>query len=356
VGSVTLVADGANNCVYVPFENDYGDSCVMKLDKDGNLVWSVKFQNNNWNYRPQAVVDSNGDIILVGTYNIYNPTFDQWANELFFTKVSKTDGSQLWANSLTRNISQRNDIYFNYDVDNNWLNIVNDIVYAGGYTYDANNNYNVGIAVGVAADGSGTGDYEGWTYHAYDSLGINDITGDMTFGSTNYQPVDQLAIELNSFSYSLTSSQPNWSTYSTAIGGGSKVKFEDGSEQTTAGIARHSKDGGGTSKVLSASMNGKFLYYDNSNNNSNTWLYIPSNADVELPIGFTVTVIVGNLNGYSIYVNNDGNSDVVIYHAGSSDGVNGYWVFAGDGNPGIYTIMKVDTNTWMLAGPNVTVD
>ena len=356
VGSVTLVADGANNCVYVPFENDYGQSCVMKLDLDGNLVWSVKFQNNNWNYYPQGAIDSNGDLVLVGTYNIYNPTFDQWSNELFFTKLSKTDGSQLWANSLTRNISQRNDIYFNYDVDNNWLNIVNDVVYAGGYTYDANNNYNVGLAVGVAADGSGLGDYDGWNYHSYDSLGINDITGDMTFSNTDYQPINQLAMELNQFSYSLTSDQPSWSTYSTAIGGGSKVKFEDGSEQSTAGISRHSKDGGGTSKTLSASMNGKFLYYDNSNNNSNTWLYIPSNADVELPIGFTVTVIVGNLNGYSIYVNNNGNSDVVIYHAGSSDGVNSYWMFASDGYPGIYTIMKVDTNTWMLAGPNIQVD
>jgi hypothetical protein len=354
-GSTSLVADGANNCVYVTFENDNSRVCVMKMDSDGNLVWSVELQNNNWDHRPQGVVDSNGDLILVGTYSIYNPTFNSSDYELFFTKLSKTDGSQLWASSLTRNTT-RNGIYFGYDVDTNFVNIVNDIVYVGAYTYDANNDYYVGLAVAISADGGGLGDYEGWTYHVWDEIGVNTITNDMVFESIDTQQPNQLTILQAPISYTLTSDQPNWTTYSTAIGGGSKVVFEDGSEQTTAGIARFSKDAGNTSRTLSTDMNGKFLYYDNSNNTNNSWIYIPVNSEVELPVGFTVTVVMGNMNGYSIYVNNDGNSDVVIYNAGSSDGVNSYWMFGSNGNPGIYTIMKVDTNTWMLAGPDVQVD
>ena len=351
-GSVAV--DGTGN-VYMSGRNDDGDTIVTKLTSEGVLVWQViQMNSDEWNYYPQMVLDSNGDIIVAGSfYNNNDPENNH--NVWSFMKLSKTDGSLIWARYLDN--AEKYDMYDMYDNNSDVISVQGDNICYAGYVYDANENYYVAVSARFNTNGLGLGTYGRWIYSEDTNAAWVDNTPEAVVVSATVTASDQAEFTVPSGNFSITADNVGSVVDSGfQIGGAAKVVFADGSELNTAGIARHSKDEGGTTRTLSADMNGKFLYFDNSNNTSNTFLFIPANADVELPIGFTVTVVVGNMNGYSIYVNNEDNGDVVIYHAGSSDGVNNNWTFANDGNPGIYTIMKVDTNTWMLAGPNVNVD
>ncbi len=351
-GSVAV--DGTGN-VYVSSRNDNGDTIVTKLTSEGVLVWqSIQMNSDEWNYYPQLVLDSNGDIIVAGSfYNNNDPSNNHYVWSIM--KLSKTDGSLIWARYLDN--AEKVDMYDMYDNNSDVISVQGDNICYAGYTYDANENYYVAVSARVNTNGQGLGTYGRWTYSEDINAGWTDNTTNAVVVSATITAIDQAVFTVPSGNFSITADNVGSVVGSGfQIGGAAKVVFADGSELNTAGIARYSKDEGGTERTLSAEMNGKFLYYDNSNNTSNSFINIPANANVELPIGFTVTVVVGNMNGYSIYVNNDGASDVGMYHAGSSDGLNGYWTFASDGNPGVYTIMKIDTDTWMLAGPNITLD
>jgi hypothetical protein len=105
-------------------------------------------------------------------------------------------------------------------------------------------------------------------------------------------------------------------------------------------------------------MNGKFLYFYGTNGNST--VLVPSDNDVSLPIGYTVTMIVDDFNGNRVYVNNNtGESTAVINAVGQNPGTTNSWDLnstTNNGKCGVYTLMKVDTNRWMLAGPDIVVD
>ena len=355
-----IVADGNTNCLYVPWENDDGDFIVTKISKDGDHLWSVRqTEFNNWDNSPQPLLDSNGDLLLVGVMNLYNQLYDNWAQEIAVIKLSRIDGSLIFANSLTR-LTSRTDIYEYNDSDASPCSIVNDKIYYGGYMSDRNNNYNVGLAVSIPADGSGLGSNGDWDYHAIaftNNPVFTDYTNDVTLNTQNIPHPD--ALQITSTEISVTGNTIEGIPVlvrNEIIGGSSKFTFEDGGEISQTGIQRHAAYNGNNTITLSADMNGKFLYFANNPNNWNSTIYLPPNANVTLPIGFTVTVVMGDFNGQSIYVNNDGNGDVQILANGNNNMSNWWWGFGGDGNAGVYTIMKVDTNTWMLAGPNVWAD
>lgn len=352
-----IIADGANNCVYVPWENDNGYVILMKLDTQGNLVWASRLENNNWNNTPQPLVDSHGDVFLVGGYDIYEPTSDRWDYELMAIKLSQTDGSLLWAQSVTR-MTNRLSVYEYYDTDATPVSMVNDIIYFGGYIYDRNDNYSTGLAIAIPANGSGLGSNGDWDYRTYtDTLTFSVYTSSVTLYSQDVPHPDALGINSASYGFNINSDNPGWLTRAEAIGGGSKFTFEDGGEIAQTGIPRHSvQHGGGNDIWLTANMNGKFIYFGDNPNGWSSTIKLPHNNNTSLPIGFTVTVAMNQFSSQTVYVNNDSNGDVQILASGNSSTGTWYWKFGGDGTPGVYTIMKVDTNTWMLAGPNVQVD
>ena len=170
--------------------------------------------------------------------------------------------------------------------------------------------------------------------------------------------VDQTTFASNSATISVTADAVGSVTPAGyVLGGNGKLVFVDGSELTSAGIARHSVDNGDNTTWLNASMNGKFIYYADNPGGYNSTIRIPTNANVPLPIGFTLTIVMGDFNNSRIYVNNDGNSDVQFIVSGNDSFGTNYWQFnANTGAAGVYTIMKVDTNTWLLSGPDVTID
>ena len=355
-----IVADGNTNCLYIPWENDDGDQIVTKISKDGDHLWSVRqTELNNWDNSPQPLLDSNGDLLLVGVMNLYNQLQDSWYQEIAVVKLSQTDGSLIFANSLTR-LTARTSVYEYNDSDASPCSIVNDRIFFGGYMSDRNNNYNVGLAVSIPADGTGLGSNGDWDYHAIaftNNPVFTDYTNDVTLNTQNIPHPD--ALEITSTGIPVTGNTIEGIPVlvrNEIIGGSSKFTFEDGGEISQTGIQRHAAYNGNNTITLSADMNGKFLYFANNPNSFNSTIFLPLNADVALPIGFTVTVVMGDFNGSSVYVNNNGNGSVQILVNGNSDMSTNYWGFGGDGKAGVYTIMKVDTNVWMLAGPNVWVD
>ena len=355
-----LVADGANNCLYVPWENDDGDTIVTKISKDGVHLWSVRQTDlDNWDNAPQPLLDNNGDLLLVGSYNVYNELQNSWNYEIAVVKLSKEDGSLIFGNSLSR-LTNRTNIYQYYDSDASPCSIVNDKIYFGGYMGDRNGNLNVGVAVSIPSDGTGLGSNGDWEYHAIPFTAnpvFVDYTNEVTLNTQTIAHPDALTITSTEISVTGTTIQGiPVLVRNEIIGGSSKFTFEDGGEITQTGVQRHAAYNGNNTITLSADMNGKFLYFANNPNSFNSTIYLPFNNDVVLPIGFTVTVVMGNFAGMSVYVNNNGNGDVQILVNGNNNFGTWSWGFGGDGNAGVYTIMKVDTNVWMLAGPNVWVD
>jgi len=352
----SIVVDGAGN-VYVCGRNDDGDTIVTKLTSTGDLVWQVLQENSdNWDNDPTMGLDSNGDIIVGGEYYYNDEDYDMWS----IMKLSKVDGSLIWARKLGNTQGFNMNSLNNYETD--LISVVGDNAYLAGQVYDAEDDDYVAVAGRFNTSSTAMGSFDRWIY-SNDTLAswITNTSNAVVVDASESEAIvesDQTEFTKNNDNISVTADAVgDVNTFTYAIGGSSKLLFADSSELTTAGIARHSVDNGDNSTTLTANMNGKFIYFNDNPNSWNSTLYIPSNANTELPIGFTVTVVMGNFNGSRVYVNNNGNNDVTILAAGSDNFGSGYWQFnANTNSAGVYTIMKIDTDTWMLAGPDVTTD
>jgi hypothetical protein len=253
-------------------------------------------------------------------------------------------------------------MYDMYDYDNDVMTVQGDNIFFGGYAMDSNDTRPVALAFKFNTNGGGMGTYGRWVYTTDPNASWIDNTSNAVVidgsGADSVEESDQTVFTSSTGNVTVTVDDVGSLTANSYILGiEGKLVFVDESELTTAGIARHSVDSGDNSIWLTASMNGKFRYYANNPGGLNSTIYIPTNANTPLPIGFTLTVVMGDFNGSRVYVNNDDNSDVQILVSGNDNfGVN-YWQFNANTNAaGVYTIMKVDTDTWMLAGPDITID
>lgn len=135
------------------------------------------------------------------------------------------------------------------------------------------------------------------------------------------------------------------------------VKFADGSvlssfndvidiPRTHDGI----RTGGGV-KYLDMTDRGRFIHYRGEDGYSD--LYVPSHYENPLPVGFAVTIVVDQFDGnrVNIYSNND---QVTIIASGQSIFNTRYWYIGGAGNAGVYTLLKIEPNRWVLTGPEIT--
>jgi hypothetical protein len=350
----SIKADGKGGVIIIG-ENDAGYAMVTKLKAgNGDLAWQrIDSSHSSWNQSPEGVIDYNGDVYVGGTH--YNGNFDQ--DVFVLTKLSGIDGNEMWVRTVRE---------INGDgMDSMWdtfcqsMTFTNGLINWGGNVYNYINGEWEGIAISLPMDGSRTGTY-------------GDRFEYLTFGYSSYQEssntsivVDPTTLFTATNGLDLTNSGPNidFSTnddsyyerydLTTGLPG---IVFGDGSEIAHPGIGRSYVDHGNNTYWLQSDMNGSFMLFDSNPGNYNSYIYIPPSYSSSIPIGFTVTVVIGDFNSATIYVNNNGNGDVRILAAGSSNFSNGAWTFGGDSKAGIYTIMKVDTDTWMLAGPNIQVD
>ena len=152
----SIFTDASDN-VYITSENNSGYTLVTKFNNSGNFVWQVKqTDNNNWNNYPVGGIDSNGDIIVMGSwYNGNNYVINAH-------KLSGTDGSLVWSRDFDN--QQQYDIYDYYDEYCQGGRVVGDNFYFGAYCYDANDDRYVGVGFKLPTDGTGTGTYDRYSY------------------------------------------------------------------------------------------------------------------------------------------------------------------------------------------------
>jgi hypothetical protein len=352
--SSSIDVDSSGN-VFTIGTNDNGQAMITKQNGlDGSITWqSVQTDHNNWNYDPQGRVDANGDVYFGRVYYDNNVNY----TVLGLTKLNGGNGTLAWSRRIT-NI-QGYWMYDGWDTFQQAISIGDGQIQWSGYVSDINNDYIDAITVSLPLDGSGVGTYGRWIVE-------DDTNTTILSGNDSYQitpPVPYVATD--AITFTLSSPTINVSDVSAAVitrdnielGGGSIV-FADGSDITQAGISRALTDKGDNTTYLNFEHNGKFIYF-NGNQGSST-VRVPQNFDTALPIGFTVTLVIDDFDYSSVYVNtsNDTSNGLHISAVGFSQGYsnNNWWRLGSDNNTGIYTLMKVDTNRWVLSGPSVLDD
>jgi hypothetical protein len=236
----TVALDSTGDYLYVISQNNNGKSIVTKLNtSDATSVWSVRQTNedggNYWNNEPRGAVDGDGNVYLTGSW-----TWDDGQYGLTVHKLSGSDGSLMWANKL--NTSDGQSIYEFYNDDTQPFKVTNGKIYYAGYTYDSNGNRNIGYALCVPDDGTGTGTYGRWKYEVdttfgYESFSV--ITDDGVFGATDGTEIGTNGV------ISLSRTPDNFgnlinttTSFAPSTGGNieqvASITFADGSVQTTA--------------------------------------------------------------------------------------------------------------------------
>jgi len=140
-----------------------------------------------------------------------------------------------------------------------------------------------------------------------------------------------------------------------------EIEFEDGSVQTTAAtnlipMVAESPYQGNWDFHLQLRHAGKFIYLNDQNGTAN--IYVPTNEDVPFEVGTVITLVINNFAN-SIYVRRDSSPTVVVASGYAYDADVTSWVINGGDNTGlvgVYTLMKVEEDRWILSGPDILVD
>ena len=340
-----------------------GPLLVTKINGDGAILWQSRYGNNDplgiWD-ASVAIDMRDNSIIIGGEMNSINSR----NNDFIVLKFSST-GSVLWERSLGTNSNEN--VWYN---DGHQVaSISGDYYYIAGTTHGYGGTANA-VAVRLPLDGSGVGNDIGGVWNYYDesnnewshetlstqSANITGLTSRTEILSDSYPTI---------VSYTDTYDNIVVPVYTGAGGTIEKVKsiiFEDGTEMTTAAISslitqpRGPQDD--NSLWLELNDIGTQIYFDGHYGGYNCWVYVPASYDVNFPIGSAITFILGNNGGSYVYVNTQGNSDVRILAGGFNANYNNYsyWRIGGDGNTGVYTLLKIDTDRWVLSGPTIGDD
>jgi len=227
----SIFTDASDN-VYITSENNSGYTLVTKFDNSGNFVWQVKqTDNNNWNNYPVGGVDSNGDIIVMGSwYNGNNYVINAH-------KLSGTDGSLVWSRDFDN--QQQYDIYDYYDEYCQGGRVVGDNFYFGAYCYDANDDRYVGVGFKLPTDGTGTGTYDRYSYSentntAYENS--NQVITDYTTPAVDGASTNAIEASASVTADSVGATTVHKWTIGTggSLTGVDSITFGDGTTQTTA--------------------------------------------------------------------------------------------------------------------------
>lgn len=350
----SIDCDPNGNIVTVGY-NDNGQAMITKQNGvNGSVMWqTVQTNQGGWNSEPMGKFDTNGDVYYGNTF--YKNNIGHYV--LSIIKLHGNNGSLAWAKQVD-NVQSLN-MYDLYQTQQQTISFGYGRIHWAGYASDVNNSRNDAIMVSLPQDGSGMGTYGRWIYT--DDTDVTFIVGNdyyITNPIVTYVPTDLLVFVPSNPSISMYNASGATITIEDIRLGGGRILFSDGSDIAQAGIGRALQDKGNNQTILDFTHNGKFLHFYGSNGNST--VRIPNNSAVSLPIGFTVTLILDDFNSNSVYVNTGGDTSNGLRIAAVGFTQNYYnanwWRLGANGDTAIFTIMKVDTNRWVLSGPNILDD
>jgi len=340
-----------------------GPLLVTKINGDGAVLWQFRYGNN----APLGIYDASVAIDLRDNSIIIGGEMNSIAsrNNDFIVLKFSTTGSVLWQRSLGTTANEN--VWYNDG--HQVVSISGDYYYLAGTTRGYGGTRNA-VAMRLPLDGSGVGNNIGGVWNYYD-----EAPNEWNFETLSTQSANITGLtsrtELLSASYpTLTSTTDTYANivvpvYTGAGGTIEKVKsivFEDGSEMTTAILStlltqpRGPQDD--TDVYLDLNDIGTQIYFNNIYGGYNCWVYVPASYDVNFPIGSEITLVIGNTDGSTVYVNTQNNSDVRILANGFNANYNNhsFWRIGGDSNAGVYKLLKIETDLWVLTGPNVQDD
>jgi hypothetical protein len=305
-------------------------------------------------------IDSDDNLYMAAEYN--SPT--SLSDDFFFAKFDSS-GNVIWQRMLK-----------SYgDADSSWtgayqaLKVQGDKLFYCASTETYSRNYNESaLAFSINTDGSGVGSIanETWEWAVVD----------LNWADTTNQQTTDLQVSIASAVF--TTDEPVTGTDTTSytsaylgvytgiggqVNGVREITFEDGTVQTTASKPAIAPiiDGnlaGNNSLYLRLDHAGKFVRVNFINGNQD--IYVPGNSDVPFDIGTVITIIADDIN--------DNNNQIYLYSEGgyqqpeitgvgfNSGSPADWWVLNGNTNSsktGIYTLMKVDTDRWVLSGTDI---
>jgi hypothetical protein len=354
--SGSIDVDPSGNVITVG-GNDNSQAMITKLNGvDGSAMWqTVQTNQNNWNNQPLGKVDTNGDVYFGNVY--YNNNAGHYI--LGLVKLNGSDGSLAWARNIDN--AEGRWMYEMYDTFQQTINVEGGQVQWAGYVNDVTNDWYDAISISLPQNGTGIGSYGRWivTQDTDIALIVNNDSYVLT-NPTPYVATDNLTFTLTTPSISFYDTSGATITRNDIRLGGGQIIFPDGSDIAQAGISRALKDTGDNTTYLNYSHNGKFLYFGSNTGAGSSTVRVPQNFDQQLPIGYTVTMVIDDFNSSWVYVNTGGDTsnNLHISAVGFSQTYsnNNWWAIGIDGKVGIYSLMKVDTNRWVLSGPSVQDD
>lgn len=363
-----IVIDSQDNVYVAGQVYDFGDTnddmqVITKINSAGVMQWQKRFSEgddpyNMWNMC--LAIDSDDNIYMAAEYN--SPYSLQ--DDFFFAKFDSS-GNVIWQRMLK-----------SYgDADAQWSNgyqslkVQGDKLFYSASTevYSTNSNSSA-LAFSINTDGSGVGTIANNTWEWAEV--------DLNWANTPNQTTSNLQVSVATAVF--TTDEPvtgtDTTSYTTAqlqvytgIGGEVQgvrdIEFEDGTVQTTAWKPRIQQNIEGTlhgssSLYLRLDHAGQFIRVNFWNGNQS--IYVPTNADVPFEIGTVITIIADDVNGNNsrIYLYSDGgyqNPEITgVGH--NSNSIPDWWELNNtdnNGKTGLYTLMKVDTDRWVLTGPDL---
>jgi Major tropism determinant N-terminal domain len=367
-GYTGIVIDSEDN-VYIAGDMEDFDGTgndvqvITKINSAGVMQWQKRFSEdddpyNMWNMC--LAIDSDDNLYLAAEYN--SPT--SLDDDFFFAKFDSS-GNVIWQRMLK-----------SYgDADSSWtgayqaLKVQGDKLFYCASTETYSTNYNESaLAFSINTDGSGVGTIANNTWEwAEVELNWTDTTNQQTTDlqvsvATAVFTTDEPVTGTDTTSYSSINLQV-YTGIGGQVNGVRTISFEDGTEQTTAAkpaIAPIVEGtlSGNNSLYLRLDHAGKFIRVNFTSGNQD--IYVPLNNDVPFEIGTVITIIADDINDNenSIYLySEDGYRSPTIVGVGfPSDSAPDWWVLndnTNNGKTGIYTLMKIDTDRWVLSGPDI---
>lgn len=363
----TSIAIDSNDNVYLAgtlydFDNTGDDFyTITKVDSAGNRVWQKALQDNGpfglWNMC--LAVDSDDNVYMAAETSSMTSMND----DFYFAKFNSggvvqwqrsiqnwADANTQWNNGL-RALTVKGDKFF---------------FSASTLAYSTDDNY-TSFAFSAPTDGSGLGSFNNdmFTYVEIDYGDWNDTPNQQTVTLNIASGPGTLTTDEPSTGATSSSLTPRTATMYTGQGGEvgvvKQITFEDGSVQTTASTptipsAVDSPMHGINSLTLRLDHAGKTLRYIGTNGGMT--IYVPTNADVPFDIGTVITIISDQFtnNNNSLNVESSNYNTVKIVGNGFEASNPGDWwnlQSTNRNNVGIYTLMKVDTDRWILSGPEL---
>jgi hypothetical protein len=334
--------------IYVVHENDSNDAYVSKLDSTGTVKWQRRTDGDDITIA--RTPDGN---LLVATEDDIIDIDDDVIKIFLLTPAGETVWKR-WLSAITD--------------DDTWLGSTgeclvtdsNSFYITGRFDTDFGGSDYWAWAARLPLDGSGTGEYGQFRY-----TDVNSMTNDLSNFNYDIDVVD--IADANNYAGLLNDSSDPVVKTTTAVTvitnnisdyevfgyyppmiletvrdtDGGNIVFPDGTRQNTSATDIPQRLFNGVDYTLGMEDRGHHILCTDDIQS----IRIPYNARVEFPIGTVITIV--NPRGDSVAINTEGGS-IQVMIPGDDNYSNGGTFLVSE--YGMATLLKIDTDSWVLAG------